>query len=120
MRPSPSVVGLVVRDRAGARGRGGGLRGGCGTGHVNDEEALQPFQIRMVQRELSLRGLHVQPTGELDAPTRSALAEFQASKGLSRTGQLNWATARELGVDLDPRYNCEMNDSVDCLPEGGP
>lgn len=85
---------------------------------ANDVPVLQPFQIRDVQRTLGDRGLHVQPTGEWDEPTRSALARFQASKGLPSTGQLDWATVRELGVDLDPRHNCEMNNSVDCYPLG--
>ena len=84
-----------------------------------DAPGLQPFQIRTVQRELEIRGYRaVQPTGQLDEPTRSALAEFQGSRGLPRTGQLDRATADDLGVNLDPRYNCEMNNTLDCGPAG--
>lgn len=82
-----------------------------------DEPGLQQFQIRAVQRELELRGYRgVETTGRLDEPTRSALAVFQASKGIPGNGQLDSATAEALGMSLDPRYNCEMNNTVDCYP----
>ena len=118
VRPSPAwsfaiALGLALGP-AGCAGAGA-------SGHPGgDAPPLQAFQIRTVQQALSLRGFRLRPTGEVDEPTRSALAEFQASKGLPRTGEVDWATARELGVSLDPMYNCEMNSSVDCGPQGGP
>lgn len=77
---------------------------------------LQPFQIREVQRELRLRGLPVEPSGVLDEPTGAAIARFQATKGLPTTGLPDLATLGALGVDPDPRINCEMNNTVDCAP----
>ena len=105
--------------------------------------ALQPEQIRTVQRALQQHGLQVEPTGAWDEPTRSALAEFQGSQGLPRTAELDPATTRALGVDpravmpvsgrnagmaswttqdpygRDAAYNCETNNTVDCGPTGG-
>ena len=90
---------------------------GCaGVGRGSGEPALQPFQVRTIQRELQLRGMAVEATGVWDEPTRSAITEFQASKGLPRTGRPDYATLWELGVNPDPRINCEMNNTVDCAP----
>ena len=115
-RPSPTwpyAVALALALGA------AGCAGAGASGQPRNESGPQPFQIRTVQRELSLRGFRsVRPTGEVDEPTRTALAEFQASKGLPRTGQVDPATARELGVSLDPMYNCELSDLVDCAPPG--
>lgn len=94
---------------------------------------LRPEQIRMVQQALRGRGLTVEPTGAWDEPTRSALAEFQGSSGLTATGQLDAATVQALGVNLnavagparrrearrDPMYNCEIYNTIDCDPGGG-
>lgn len=101
-----------------ALGPAGCAGAAAGSHHGNDALPLQAFQIRTVQRTLGDRGFRVQPTGEWDEPTRSAIAAFQASKGLPTTGQLDWPTSRELGVDLDPRYNCDVYNTVDCSPTG--
>jgi peptidoglycan hydrolase-like protein with peptidoglycan-binding domain len=77
---------------------------------------LQPFQIRTVQRELRLRGFRVEANGVWDETTRDALAQYQSSRGLRPTGQPDLATLWKLGVDPDPMYNCEMNNTVDCSP----
>ena len=82
----------------------------------SDVPPLQAFQIRTVQRQLELRGLRVEPTGVWDEPTRAATTEFQAAKGLARTGQPDYATLRELAVNPDPRFNCELYNTVDCSP----
>lgn len=96
-----------------------GCAGAAASGHRSQEvPLLQPFQIRTVQRELRLRGLGVEPTGVLDESTRWALAEYQGSRGLPRTGLPDRATLFRLGVDPDPMYNCETNDTVDCSPPG--
>ena len=95
-----------------------GCAGAPARGRHGNDPPPQPFQVRTVQRALGLRGFRVQPTGEQDEPTRAAVAEFQASKGLPRTGEIDRATARELGVSLDPMYNCETYSTVDCSPTG--
>jgi peptidoglycan hydrolase-like protein with peptidoglycan-binding domain len=61
---------------------------------------LQPEQIRLVQRALATRGFPVEPTGRLDDATRVGLRDFQRSRGLAETGDLNPDTAAAL--DLDP------------------
>ena len=81
-----------------------------------DVPILQPFQIREAQRELRLWGFPVEPTGVWDEATRQALAGYQSSRHLPTTGLLDRATLWRLGVDPDPMYNCEMNDTVDCSP----
>jgi peptidoglycan hydrolase-like protein with peptidoglycan-binding domain len=56
-------------------------------------------RIRAAQRELTrlsyYRGV---PTGQLDDATQRALVEYQIDKGLVATGNLDWRTARSLGV----------------------
>lgn len=93
-----------------------GCAGASASGHGSEAPPLQPFQIRTIQRALGVRDLDARPTGVWDEPTRAATAKFQASKGLRTTGELDHATARELGVSLDPMYNCETNDTIDCSP----
>jgi hypothetical protein len=117
VRPSPAwsfaVVLALALGAAGCAGAGA-------KGHPeNDVPPLQQFQIREAQQKLSDRGFNVKLTGVWDEPTRFATAEFQASKGLPKTGRLDWTTANDLGVNLDPMYNCEMNNTVDCGPGGG-
>ena len=119
-----AVALVVALGPAAARGRGW------------NAAAMQPEQIRVVQRALQERGLHVEPTGAWDEPTHSALAEFQASKGLTRTGQLDRETSRALGLNPralrpagggalstwrspDPMFNCALNNTIDCGPGGG-
>lgn len=60
---------------------------------------LTPEQIAAVQRALADRGFPVDPTGKLDARTRTALGDFQRSRGLPPTGNLNAETAEALGLD---------------------
>ena len=93
---------------------------GCGhtaMGHRSDQvPLLQPFQIRTAQRQLSLNGFRVEPTGVWDESTRAAATDYQTSRHLPTTGLPDLATLWRLGVDPDPVYNCEMNDTVDCSP----
>ena len=88
--------------------------------HAGEVSALQPYQVRTVQRELRLRGHRLEPTGVWDEPTRAAVSEYQRSRGLPMTGLPDRATLFLLGVEPDPRFNCEVNSSVDCGPQGGP
>lgn len=62
---------------------------------------LSTDQVQLVQKALSGRGFQVDATGTFDAATQTALADFQRSRGLPATGNLNADTAAALG--LDPR-----------------
>ena len=69
-------------------------------------EAMDVDFIATLQRALKARGYYLLPlTGQMDAPTRSALRRFQSERGLN-SEQLSLAAARELGIvvtELDPR-----------------
>ena len=60
---------------------------------------LSPEQVRVVQRSLGDRGFAVELTGNYDDQTRVALSDFQRSRGLPATGNLNAETAAALGID---------------------
>lgn len=60
---------------------------------------LSPEQVRVVQRSLGDRGFAVELTGNYDDQTRVALGDFQRSRGLPATGNLNAETAAALGID---------------------
>ena len=60
---------------------------------------LSREQVETVQRALSSRGFQVDATGTFDAATQTALADFQRSRGLPATGNLNADTAAALGID---------------------
>jgi peptidoglycan hydrolase-like protein with peptidoglycan-binding domain len=60
---------------------------------------LSPEQVRMVQRALGDRGFPVELSGSYDPQTRTALSDFQRSRGLPSTGNLNSDTAAALGLD---------------------
>jgi peptidoglycan hydrolase-like protein with peptidoglycan-binding domain len=62
---------------------------------------LSEEQVRQVQRALTGRGFQVDATGTFDAATQTALAEFQRSRGLPATGNLNADTAAALGISPD-------------------
>jgi peptidoglycan hydrolase-like protein with peptidoglycan-binding domain len=56
-------------------------------------------RIRAAQRELArLNYYRGTETGRLDASTQRALVEYQIDKGMVATGNLDWRTARSLGV----------------------
>lgn len=112
-RPSTWALGALALTVAWA-----GCAGPAASRHGTEVPPLQAFQVRTAQRQLALHGYRVDATGELDEPTRSALLRFQASKALPMTGQLDYGTLWQLGVNPDPEYNCEINDTVDCGPPG--
>jgi peptidoglycan hydrolase-like protein with peptidoglycan-binding domain len=62
---------------------------------------LSSEQVRLVQRALSDRGFALDLTGSFDERTQSALSDFQRTRGLPATGNLNQPTVEALG--LDPR-----------------
>lgn len=54
--------------------------------------------IATLQRALKARGFYLLPlTGRMDAPTRAAVRQFQAQRGLD-SDHLSLAAARELGI----------------------
>jgi peptidoglycan hydrolase-like protein with peptidoglycan-binding domain len=56
-------------------------------------------RIRAAQQVLSQQNYYRGPiSGQLDDATRRALFEYQVDKGLTATGNLDWRTARSLGL----------------------
>jgi sporulation protein YlmC with PRC-barrel domain len=69
--------------------------------HVSASQ-LSSNQIRKIQQELNKEGFHAgQVTGRWTSETQSAIKNFQQSKGLQPTGELNQRTLDELGLDAD-------------------
>ena len=70
-------------------------------------ETLTPAFIASLQRALAARGFYVgAATGRMDAPTRKAIATYQARQGL-KSDQLALQTARTLGLVAVPRDGLE-------------
>jgi hypothetical protein len=56
-------------------------------------------RIRAAQRELArLNYYRGSTTGQIDVATQRALVEYQIDKGITATGNLDWRTARSLGL----------------------
>jgi len=73
-------------------------KGGDGAGA--DEPRYERTTIRRVQQTLNARGFKAGvPDGTLNAPTRTALRQFQKSENLDGTGRLNPRTLAALGID---------------------
>lgn len=63
--------------------------------------ALEPAQIRQVQRELRQRGLYEgDVTGEVDDELIQSVRQFQRRQGLDVTGRIDTRTARALDLDV--------------------
>lgn len=63
---------------------------------------LGAAQIRRIQQELNKKGFHAgQVDGKWSSETQAAIKNFQQSKGLTATGQLDERTINELGLDAD-------------------
>jgi hypothetical protein len=62
---------------------------------------LKPGAAKQIQSKLAATGALSpdQMTGELDGPTRAALARFQAKNDLPATGDPDDSTIRKLGLD---------------------
>jgi sporulation protein YlmC with PRC-barrel domain len=63
---------------------------------------LNVEQIRKVQQKLNQEGFHAgQVDGKWSSETQSAIRNFQQSKGMKATGQLDERTLDELGLEAD-------------------
>jgi peptidoglycan hydrolase-like protein with peptidoglycan-binding domain len=60
-----------------------------------------------------------QGTGQIDADTREALRQFQASEGLPRTGLPSYETVDHLGLDLDTIFRSAAH-PANAPPAGSP
>jgi sporulation protein YlmC with PRC-barrel domain len=107
---------IVQRVRqAGAKGRvtegdgiysrvGGGVLGGGDSQNQQQISAsqLSSEQIRKIQQELNKKGFHAgQVDGKWSSETQTAIRNFQQTKGLKATGQLDEQTLDELGLEAD-------------------
>jgi hypothetical protein len=101
------------KSRSGARGDAEPAgRAWSGTAVPASPEALLgPEAVTKLQQALGGRGLLGRHRGgELDAPTREAVAKFQRQQGLADTGVPDRETLRKLGLDAEQAYG----------PRGGP
>jgi sporulation protein YlmC with PRC-barrel domain len=87
---------------------GAGTAATGAAGNTNKEEKrisaaqMSAAQIRKIQQELNKQGFDAgQVNGQWRSDTQAALKNFQQSKGLKATGQLDERTINELGVDVD-------------------
>jgi sporulation protein YlmC with PRC-barrel domain len=63
---------------------------------------LSSDQIRKVQQQLNKEGFHAgQVNGQWTSETQSAIRNFQQTKGLPATGELDQRTIEELGLNAD-------------------
>ena len=63
---------------------------------------LNAEQIRKVQQKLNQQGFHAgQVDGKWSSETQAAIKNFQQSKGIQATGQLNERTLDQLGLEAD-------------------
>ncbi|MPZ77576.1 MAG: hypothetical protein GEU77_13745 [Deltaproteobacteria bacterium] len=87
--------------------RRSGVPGLGGTDSKKDQQQvsasqLSSDQIRKIQQELNKKGFAAgQVNGQWSSETQSAVKNFQQSKGLSATGELDQRTIEELGLDAD-------------------
>jgi len=91
--PSGSRLAVQLREPLALRVRG--------IARANDANSVITAgdRIRAAQRELArLSYYRGAANGQLDDATQRALVEYQIDKGLVATGNLDWRTARSLGV----------------------
>jgi peptidoglycan hydrolase-like protein with peptidoglycan-binding domain len=63
---------------------------------------LSAEQIRKLQQKLNQEGFHAgQVDGKWSSETQTAIRNFQNTKGMKATGQLDERTLDELGLDAD-------------------
>lgn len=90
---------------------------------VAQPSELSAEQVRLVQNALTSRGFQVDASGTFDAATQTALADFQRSRGLPATGNVNADTAAALGLDpgeVRPSRGSEATAGQDRTTEDAP
>jgi sporulation protein YlmC with PRC-barrel domain len=101
------VYGQQERERQDAQSaRTGGVVGRVGSDQREQQQVsasqLSSEHIREIQQKLNKEGFHAgQVNGEWSSETQNALRNFQESKGLQATGQLDERTIDELDMDAD-------------------
>ena len=75
-----------------------GARSGDRTASGRSMQALSPQRVRTVQQALNDNGSTIDVDGVWGPNTRRALRDFQQSKGLDATGQLNRETVAALNL----------------------
>lgn len=84
----------------------------CSMEHARHSTQADSRGIRELQ--LALRNVHVsvRVTGTMDAQTRSALRQYQASRGIAQTGRLDGRTAAYLRAGAGARHTAHRTSSV--------
>jgi sporulation protein YlmC with PRC-barrel domain len=96
------VYGQQQRDKDQRAGGSGVIGGGSDKQQPISASQLTAAQLRKVQQELNKKGFHAgQVNGQWSSETQAAIRNFQQSKGLTATGQLDERTVDELGLDAD-------------------
>jgi hypothetical protein len=79
----------------------GAFAGGGGQ-HSSAGAAADPATVREAQQRLMSEGINPGPVdGKLGQQTREGLKEFQQSRGLEPSGQLDGQTIAALGIDSE-------------------
>jgi sporulation protein YlmC with PRC-barrel domain len=85
--------------------RDGGMLGTSAMGKERRQisaSQLSAEQIRKIQQKLNQQGFHAgQVNGKWSTETQTAVSNFQQTKGLKTTGQLDEQTLDQLGLDAD-------------------
>lgn len=79
---------------------------------------MSPEQIRKVQQQLNKEGFHAgEVDGQWNSQTENAIKNFQGSKGIQATGQLDQQTLNELGLEADEfRQQSQPGKKTDAKP----
>ena len=113
--------GIYNQDRTDGRAQtasrdrnGGGL--GIGERDRNQRQIsasqLNAEQIRKIQQKLNQEGFHAgQVDGNWSSQTQTAIRDFQQTKGINATGQLDERTLNEMGLDADEFRGAKQSQS---------
>jgi|GEM_PF-1463526 len=81
-------------------------------------DQMSAEQIRKVQQQLNKEGFHAgEVDGQWNSQTENAIKNFQGSKGIQATGQLDQQTLNELGLEADEfRQQSQPGKKTDAKP----